>query len=242
MAVDEKDLVKAGLDAALAPVKDILNRLCGPFVDEVGGILGDKARVWRFKRTVSLLEKVKQFTTEKGIDPKAVPLKTLLPILENASLEDDEYLHDMWAALLATAADTRMSNSVQPCFVEILKQLTSREAKFIEFLFQSAIEQRSYPMVPATAREFVVGGPDQLLEQYVLSGLSRYSLDQLKSSVRQDTAEAARRLTDRSAFYVILDNIQRLGILTPQNRIAAYEFTALGCALVTACRRPGLRR
>jgi hypothetical protein len=99
----DADLVKAGVDAALAPLKDFANRLFGPAIDELGGILADPIKIYRFKRSVRLLEKVKRVCDENGFEPKAVPLKTLLPILENASLEDDEDLHDRWANLLANA-------------------------------------------------------------------------------------------------------------------------------------------
>jgi hypothetical protein len=100
----DAELVKAGIDAALAPVKDFANRLFGPALDELGGILADPIRICRFKRSVRLLEKTKHICDETGYEPKAVPLKMLLPILESASLEDDEYLHDQRANLLANAA------------------------------------------------------------------------------------------------------------------------------------------
>ena len=73
--------------------------------------------MWRFKQAVRLVEKVKAICEEAGIEPKAVPLKTLVPILENASLEEDEVLHDHWAALLANA---NRFGSLLPAFTDIL--------------------------------------------------------------------------------------------------------------------------
>jgi hypothetical protein len=63
----------------VAPVKDLLNRLLGPAVDELGGILADPIRAYRFKRSVHLLEKVKRICHNTGFEPKAVPL-ALSPI------------------------------------------------------------------------------------------------------------------------------------------------------------------
>jgi len=45
----DADLVKAGVDAALAPVKDFANRLFGPAVDEIGGILADPIKIYASK-------------------------------------------------------------------------------------------------------------------------------------------------------------------------------------------------
>ena len=45
----DAELVKAGIDAALAPVKDFANRLFGPAFDELGGILADPIRIYRFQ-------------------------------------------------------------------------------------------------------------------------------------------------------------------------------------------------
>lgn len=67
----------------------------------------------RWKRGVQLLQKVKQVCHEVAIDPKAVPLKILLSIFENASLEDDEDLHDRWANLLANVSSPAFTEPVQ---------------------------------------------------------------------------------------------------------------------------------
>jgi hypothetical protein len=142
MPGDESEIVKAGVDAALAPVKDILNRLLGPAVDELGGILAEPIRTFRFKRSVRLLEKVKRICEETGFEPSAVPLKMLLPILKNASLEDDEDLHDRWANLLANAASS--SSTVRPAFPEVLRQLSPTDARFLDVIFDG-VTQVEYP-------------------------------------------------------------------------------------------------
>jgi hypothetical protein len=134
MPGDETQIVaKAGAEAVFAPVRDFFNRLLGPAADELGGILADPIRMYRFKRSVRLLEKVKRFCSETGFEPKSVPLKILLPILENASLEDDEDLRDRWANLLANA--TMPEGKTHPSFVQVLEGLTSLEAKFLSAIF-----------------------------------------------------------------------------------------------------------
>ena len=48
-----------------------------------------------------------------GFTPKAVPVKILFPLPDGASLEEDENLHDMWAALSANAASPENADSVR---------------------------------------------------------------------------------------------------------------------------------
>jgi hypothetical protein len=141
MPGDEKDLIKAGVDAALAPVKDLANRLFGPAIDELGAIFAEPIRMLRFKRSVRLMEKVKRICDETGFEPRAVPLKTLLPILENASLEGDEDLHDRWANLLANAASPDGPSTVLPSFPDILRQLTTPHAVLMDTLYEMACIQ-----------------------------------------------------------------------------------------------------
>jgi hypothetical protein len=50
----DAELVKAGADAALAPVKDLANRVFGPAIDELGGILADPIKIYRFKGSIRL--------------------------------------------------------------------------------------------------------------------------------------------------------------------------------------------
>ena len=126
------EVVKEAVKNLLAPVTDVMNKLFGPAATEIGLSWGEAFRVWRLKRTVRLLEEVKQIASDAGLDLKPVAPRLLFPILEAASLEDDEDLRQRWVALLTNAARTDFDNEVLPAFPDILKQLTSQEAKFLD--------------------------------------------------------------------------------------------------------------
>jgi hypothetical protein len=66
--------------------------------------------------------------------PKTIPPRLLVPILESASVEDDKTLQEMWAGLLATASQE--TDKLSPSFAETLKQLTPNEAKFFDKLYR----------------------------------------------------------------------------------------------------------
>ena len=124
------DFLATAAHEMLAPLKDIILKIAGPLASEIGLGLGDAARVYRFKRAVQLLEKVKRIASDAGFEPRAVSPRLLLPILDASSLEDNDDLHDHWAALLANAANPGTSQSVHAAFIEILKTLSTDDVDF----------------------------------------------------------------------------------------------------------------
>jgi hypothetical protein len=108
MSSDELELAKEGVKEAvkqtLAPVQDIVRQVSGPAATEVDLMLGDAVRMWRLKRAVKYLEDVKEIASKAGLRLNPVAPRLLFPILDSASLEDDEDLHQRWVALLTNAA------------------------------------------------------------------------------------------------------------------------------------------
>jgi hypothetical protein len=124
------EVAKEGVKSLLAPIADIIKSLLGPSADEIGMAGGDWFRVWRLRRTIPLLTEVAKIASDAGLQLNPVAPRLLFPLLETASLQDDEDLHRRWIALLANAATHRVE--VHPCFPEILGQLTSQEAQFLD--------------------------------------------------------------------------------------------------------------
>ncbi|MDD5140460.1 MAG: Abi-alpha family protein [Verrucomicrobiales bacterium] len=113
-----------------------LSKLAGPAATEVGLLLQDEVRLWRLKNQVRILGKAQQILNEAGLQPSAVPLRTLLPLLEGAALEDDPILIDKWACLLANAGSQSIIISAHPAFPRILSEITPEEAFFLDRLSQ----------------------------------------------------------------------------------------------------------
>lgn len=90
--------------------------------------------VWGYERIQAqflpkLLDKLKNTKPEDIIPPKpniAVPAIEALRYTAN-----DESLSDLFAGLLASAMDKSKAETAHPAFVEIIKQLTSDEAKIV---------------------------------------------------------------------------------------------------------------
>ncbi len=115
-----------------------VNKLLGPGAEELGTMIAERGRIYRLQNTFNVFQKAKAMAAEAGFDPQQVNLKTLLPLLEGASLEDNPSLSDKWAALLANAADPADSISIKPVYADILRQLTPHEAQVLDKIFIDA--------------------------------------------------------------------------------------------------------
>lgn len=123
--------IEKGLELA----KDFANKILGPTVEEVGLILADKVKFYRYKNQVNILLKAKKYVESKNIDPKEIPTKILVPLLEQASLEENEELQYKWANLIGNLADSEQ-NLQNQIFPYLLGQLSLNEYQELADLYR----------------------------------------------------------------------------------------------------------
>src|SRR5712691_6770828 len=109
--------------AAAVPFTAIVKRMLGPAADELAEMWRDQVRLYRYERQLKCVQKAERMAEEAGFTPQAVPPKILFPLLEGVSFEENEDLHDMWAALLAKAASPENAKKVRPGFIATLEQM-----------------------------------------------------------------------------------------------------------------------
>ena len=149
--MDPTQIVNTGLTAmklgaaagASIPFTTLARKMLGPAADEVAEMLRDSIRMYRYQRQLSLLHKAEAMTSKAGYTPQTVSLKLLFPLLEGASLEENEELHSMWAALLAHASHPGSVSLVLPSFTEVLRVLTADEAHLLDAAYRYAVAQLS---------------------------------------------------------------------------------------------------
>lgn len=132
--------------------------LLGPATEETGQLIGDYIRYFRFKSTLSIFQKAKENLERKGIEPKAVPLKILVPLLDGASLERDDDLQEKWAGLLASAT---AGNEVHPRYPKILAELTSVEAQVLDITYrynQARLYDEEHGILSGTVHDKITWG------------------------------------------------------------------------------------
>ncbi|MBD8878589.1 Abi-alpha family protein [Roseibium polysiphoniae] len=105
-----------------------LDRIFGDAVESGVGLASQELRYLEIQRAIRLSEKVQRKMNDAGVvDIRAVSPKIGLPILQNAAMEEDEKLHDLWSNLLAAALNPKGAK-VERSFVSILKDFSSEDA------------------------------------------------------------------------------------------------------------------
>lgn len=205
--------IEKGIEEAAKAAKDYMDKLVGPGLEQGGGIIGDTVAYWRFKNQVNLVLKAKTFLEGKGIEPQRLLPKVVAPLLEAGSLEGEDDMKDRWAALLASAAAE--PSSVPPAFPRILSELSSTEARILEWMTERVHQQVGWV---ATFQEIHDAHHLATWEYEVLMGnLVRLNLCRPSPNPDLMDDENVRRSTEWLSY-------QRV------------EFTRLGIAFVRACR------
>lgn len=252
MTPDEVEILKAGAEAAVKPFSNLLERLAGPAVDELGLTLRDSIRVFRFRRQVRLFQRLQETLDEAGVVPEPVPIKILAPAVAYAALEDDDDLQDRWAALLSNAANPERRDTIAPYFVDMLRSLSSSDARLLDRICQEAWWIMRYMDYPAsgTPSKVKVGTAHVLFSYYCeVNELPGGSLPHAPSDDVGDYLELDEVPLQ---FSISMNNLIRLGLLVESDgptdppvqaqphplaqRGVHYFVTALGFAFVRACR------
>lgn len=152
-----------GLDAETI---EFLGRASG---GELGSMLRTELRWYRWRRMTNIAAKAAARLQKLGRQPGPADLKVLIPALEAGSLEDDEEMADRWAALLANAADPQGSG-VEPGFPDVLRQLSSSDARLLEHIVSRVDVPRGLRMYASFDRATLkLTGPIKDSEEFMVS-------------------------------------------------------------------------
>jgi hypothetical protein len=254
---DQREILKVGAETALRPITDIIDKLLGGPAEQIGGMWTDALAARRQIRRIALSNKIQAAIDKAGFNPQRIPDKISIPALREAFLEDDETVQEIWANLLANAADPRQLNPVLPSFSSMLKELTAREARFLDLLHTNKLDdlRRSQLDIGYTR--------DDLLTIYGKAGLSRRP--RLSNLTVGEVAEGGDDLhADFESFAAMTGILVRNGILNESaepnpidvSKFASnlapismprsievtattrYRITELGAQFIKACQAP----
>jgi len=213
-------LSSKALTSAIELAKEFLLAMIKPAAQEVGELLADEVRSFRFNNQIKLLNKAKARLDNCGISPATVPLRILVPLLDTASWEEDDGMIDRWANLLANAANPNSRSNVQIGYVEVLNQLSPREALIMDTLYDYYSETVSKGQAPAIegAQLQTTAGIEQREFETAMDNLFRLNL-----------------LTTGGALLV---NPQLGEDFYSKRSNTSIQFTRFGHSFVSACRPP----
>lgn len=108
----------------------------GP-LEQASGILEDKLKLLRWERRLRLMQCASERMIELGMKhpTRMLPLNFALPLLEAASLEENDELQDMWVDLLLNSADADYKVEVRRSFISILQDFGSLEARIMTTIY-----------------------------------------------------------------------------------------------------------
>lgn len=116
-------------------------KVLGEPIETAAGILGDKLKFMRWERKNRLIDRVNEMNRQRGLEGKEIPVspKLAIPIIENASLEENDLLQDLWAKLISSAQDKETSKSVRSAFIDIIKQLEVIDVLLLSAMFDGYV-------------------------------------------------------------------------------------------------------
>ena len=173
----------------------------------------------RFERRVCLADRVRNVLIEKGMTgpTRKIPLNIGVPLLENATLEEDDDLREIWARLIVNGGDAGSGIELRRAFVSVLAEMTS-------------LDVRSLAQIESAAKLNAESGSN---------GVWTYELPE-----RAIPYVKPERTRDPSPEVAIsLGNLERLGCIISSNRtpvlkgVQLVNLTPFGRALIDACTR-----
>lgn len=118
-----------------------VGRVLGKPFETMSGIINDQLMFRRMRNGVKIFQEAQGILDDLNVSTRRdLPPKLLLPILDNATLEEDERLQNMWARLIATAVNPLESKLVRAAYPEILSQLEPIDALVLSEVFDSYAE------------------------------------------------------------------------------------------------------
>ena len=132
--------ISAPLVALALVAKEFLQKVITPSLEETGLLIAEQVRYFRFVNEVKIAAKADQYLKSNNIDTHKVSLKVMLPLLEGASMEEEESLQDKWAALLANTVAKGSQISTTTLYSYILSQLTKEDAEIFEIIYNNSTQ------------------------------------------------------------------------------------------------------
>lgn len=181
------------------------------------GIFEDKLKYTRWERQMRLMKRAEEFMKSTGMDKpdKPLELKFAVPLLQAATLEENDYLQDLWAKLLVNSVSNENKIELTRSYIDILERLTPFEAKILEKIYSLPFEEIQHGGVNTTCL------PE-------------------KATVVNDFSERQTELKNEEVL-LALANLSRLGCVTPTlsigggQKFSVVTPTILGKYFIEAC-------
>lgn len=189
-----------------------VERIGGGGLVELGQTFHDWTRAFRYETGLKLQDKVEAIHAKRRLEGKVIPIppRYLIPLLRNATEDDNEDVQYMWAGLIANATDPSRHVDMNKLYISVLSDLDPLDVKIIKFL-----ATRNWLLVPEvpdggynTKRIAAETGVDEIAVRISTSNLYRLGLvffrGQTRSSWGQADAISGAETTNETLVLVTL--------------------------------------
>lgn len=135
------EAANTAIEKSFAGIEGFLKKVCVPLLDELGLMMKDRIRLWRLNNILKTLDKAqgKLEFIKDNLELKAPP-RIALSIIENASLNDDDEVQELWAGLFVSSCTKDGIDDSNLIFIDLLKQLTKSEGRIFKYACETAIK------------------------------------------------------------------------------------------------------
>lgn len=121
-----------------------LSRICLPAAEEFGLLLRDKVSAWRAANALAITARAEElFEALPNANQRHAHPRIVGAVIDHGSWADEDDVRSMWAGLLATACTETGRDQENLIYVNLLRQLTTSQARILSFACSEAVKDKS---------------------------------------------------------------------------------------------------
>ncbi|MFK4784569.1 Abi-alpha family protein [Fusobacterium sp. MFO224] len=113
---------------------NFIAKVTGLTDDGILGLIKDKLQFIRWERQCRMADEYNRKYKDQQMKP--IPLKFLIPILQNGSLEDDNNLQDIWVNLLGSFTNKNYKGERRMAYIDIIKSLNPLDIYILKEIYE----------------------------------------------------------------------------------------------------------
>lgn len=145
--------------------------ISGP-LEQKKGILEDELKYSRWENQIKLMQKAEKFIVECGLNTQPtnpIPFKLAVPLFQAATLEDDDYLQELWASLLINSSYNESGVKLTRTFIDVLERISSFEARILMKIYELPYgETESSGVITVNLPDKAIPKKDKDIKEYHL--------------------------------------------------------------------------
>ncbi len=112
-------------------------------IDAGLGIFADKLQYMRWERQQRLMKRADAFLKQEGLvgPEKIISFKFAVPLLEAASLEENNELQDLYAKLLVNASNPNSGVDISRSYIDVLERFTPKMFKIFHNIYSTQLTE-----------------------------------------------------------------------------------------------------